>query len=214
MSQPSIRTEAGKWAARLSLRASMEPELSSRGKGCERQQQPTAAGAAYLEGYRRANTRFQSGLDGHMLMTPLRPVKVHARGCAEVPAALTLERIVTGRVQTSQGVPASGVLVEAVPVRPQGENELPLPVDSAPTDATGRYELRNLRAGDYYLGVSLSPWRTPENPYTRWFYPGTEDPQAAIHVHVADRPERQSFHLTLPIRQQPRLIEGVVVWPD
>lgn len=152
-------------------------------------------------------------LDG-MMPAGIRPIKVHAKGCAEVAAALRLERIVSGRILTADGQPAAGVKVEAVRTRPRHENELPFSADSATTDPNGRYELRGLTTGDYYLGISLSSSPSLENPYTRWFYPGTEQPTAAITIHVSERSERQSFDLTVPARQNPRVIEGVVVWPD
>ena len=66
---------------------------------------------------------------------------------------------------------ASGVTVEAVPVRPRYENDLPFAADSATTDQDGHYELRNLDGGDYYLGISLSRPPTLQT-YTRWFFPG------------------------------------------
>ena len=153
-------------------------------------------------------------LDGYMMPDRPRPVRVHAKGCAGVPVKLRLDRMVTGRILTRDGLPAAGVAVEAVPTRPRHENELPFAADSATTDANGRYELRRLTPGDYYLGISLSRSPTVNNPYTRWFYPGTEDATAAAIVHVSDQPGRQSFELTLPARQNPRAIEGVVVWPN
>jgi hypothetical protein len=33
-------------------------------------------------------------------------------------------------------------------------------------------------------------------------------------VHIYDKPERQTFNLTLPAAQKTRTIDGVVLWPD
>src|SRR5205807_1923672 len=76
------------------------------------------------------------------------------------------------------------------------------------------YELRHLTTGDYYLGISLSRSPTLQNPYTRWFYPGAEDPALAGILHVSDRPEVQRFDLTLPAKLHERAIQGAVFWPD
>jgi hypothetical protein len=78
----------------------------------------------------------------------------------------------------------------------------------------GRYVLCRLGAGDYYLGISISSTPKLEQPYTRWFYPGTEDPAAAAILHVSDRVEAQRMDLMLPDAQHDRVIRGTVYWPD
>jgi 5-hydroxyisourate hydrolase-like protein (transthyretin family) len=153
-------------------------------------------------------------LEGYSLNSPVPRVKLHAKGCAEVGLPLQLDRVVTGMVVTREGLPAAGVRIEAIPVHPRHANDLPSAADRDTTDANGRYELRHLQAGEYYLGTSLGHTPTKENPYTRWFYPGTEDPGAAVRVHIYDKPERQRFDLTLPHAQKRRVIAGVVIWPD
>jgi hypothetical protein len=153
-------------------------------------------------------------LEGYASPGPLVPVQVRPKGCAEVPLPLQLDRSVSGHILTKDGLPASGVTVEAVPTRPRHENDLPTAADSSATDANGHYELRHLTTGDYYLGISLSRSPTVQNPYTRWFYPGAEDPARAVILHVSDRPEVQRFDLTLPEAQHDRVIEGAVFWPD
>jgi Carboxypeptidase regulatory-like domain len=136
-----------------------------------------------------------------------RTVQLHAKGCAEVRFLMALDRRVTGRVITKDGLPAAGVEVQVRPTQEMGG-------DSVKTDAEGRYELRHFRAGGYYLGINLNHTPTLENPYTRWFYPGTEDPASAAIVYFAESPETQRFDLTLPDRQKDREIEGIVLWPD
>jgi hypothetical protein len=154
-------------------------------------------------------------LDGYRLTSPIPPVRLHAKGCADVALPVRLDRVVTGRVFTKDGMPAAGVTIEAVPMRPKHANDLPFPADSATTDLDGRYELLGLhQTGEYYLGTSIGNAPSKENPFRRWFYPGTEHPEQAVPVHIYDKPERQTFNLTLPDAQRTRVIEGVVVWPD
>jgi 5-hydroxyisourate hydrolase-like protein (transthyretin family) len=153
-------------------------------------------------------------VDGYRLISPLTPVRLHAKGCANVALPLQLDRVVAGRVFTKAGMPAQGVTIEAVPTRGRDVNDLPLPADSATTDAEGRYELRGLQSGEYYLGTSIGTAPSKENPYPRWFHPGTERPEEAVPVHIYDKPQRQTFNLTLPDAQKTRIIEGVVLWPD
>jgi hypothetical protein len=173
-----------------------------------------AAGRHIFSGLPPGEYKVDGSLDGYAIPNALRPVQVHAKGCAEFALPLQLDRTVMGRIFDKSGQPAPGVTVEAVPTRPRYENELPMALDSATTDAHGGYELRRLGTGDYYLGISLTLPVRLENPYTRWFYPGLEDPAAAGIVHVSEKPEVLRYDLTLPDRQRERTIQGTVYWPD
>lgn len=151
---------------------------------------------------------------GYVAELPQAPVELVDKGCAVVRLPLRLDRRVVGRVVTREGVPAPGVEVQAVPRRPRMENELPFPADEATTDAEGKYQLDKLPGGDYYLGINLARTPPEANPYTRWFVPGTASPSAAAIVHLPERPGVYTFDITLPPKQNVRLVRGVVVRPD
>jgi hypothetical protein len=184
------------------------------GPGVHESSTTDAAGRHIFSGLPPGNYTVDGLLDGYTTPDPVQPFRVHSKGCAEFPLPLQLDRMVSGRIFERDGRPASGVTVEAVSMRPRTENDLPHAADSGTTDANGRYELRHLTTGDYYLGISLSRSPTLENPYTRWFYPGSEDPGSAGIVRISDKPEVLRFDLTVPDAQHDRLIHGTVVWPD
>jgi hypothetical protein len=184
------------------------------GPGVHESSTTDAAGRHVFSGLQPGEYTIGGSLEGYVSAGNLRPVKVHSKGCAEATLGLQLDRTVSGLVLGKDGQPAVGVMVEAVPTKPRYDNDLPSAADSSTTDGNGRYELRRLATGDYYLGVSLSRTPTVESPYTRWFYPGTEDPAAAGIVHLSDRPEALRFDLTLPEPQHDRVITGTVFWPD
>jgi hypothetical protein len=184
------------------------------GPGVHQSSTTDAEGRHVFSGLPPGDYKVDASLEGYTTSMDLRPVAVHSKGCAEVALALQLDRKVSGRILTRDGLPAAGVTVEAVPTRPRAENDLPFAAGSSTTDAEGRYELRSLTTGDYYLGISLSRSPTLQNPYRRWFYPGTEDPAVAGILHVADRAEVLRFDLTLPAPQHERVIQGAVFWPD
>ena len=75
-------------------------------------------------------------LEGYKIPGPLRPVKVHSKGCATVGCRYNSIGVVSGRIFDKGGQPASGVTVEAVPTRPGYENELPFAADSSATERT------------------------------------------------------------------------------
>ncbi len=142
-----------------------------------------------------------------------RKVQIHAQGCAEVPVFMLLDRRIQGRVLTRAGMPAAKVTIEMIPAHP-GPNASPVAENYATSDLDGHYEFEYLRTGDFYLGVNLDRPPSPENPYARWFFPGTKEPAGATIVHLPETPGVQTFDLILPEPQKDRIIEGVVVWPD
>src|SRR5258708_14758490 len=98
---------------------------------------------------------------------------------------MLLDRRIVGRVLTRAGRPAANVMIEVLPAHP-GPNDSPIAHDSATTDVDGQYEFEYLRTGDYYLGVNLDRPPFRENPYARWFFPGTEEPARATIVHLPE----------------------------
>lgn len=111
-----------------------------------------------------------------------------------------------GRVTTNDGRPAVRIEVE---VRSSRGLEA-----SAMTNADGRYQLKVSRLGQYQLGVNLTHTATQETPYSRWFYPGTEDPSAAAAIELQGRPDIRTYDFRLPVRQNERSIEDFVRMAD
>lgn len=142
-----------------------------------------------------------------------RNVQLHAKGCAELPAFMVLDRRIQGRVLTRAGLPAANVMIEAIQAHP-GSNDSPPAQDHVNSDLDGNYKFENLPTGDYYLGVNLDRPPSLDNPYARWFSPGTEDRTGATIVYLSETPGVQTLDLILPEPQKDRIIEGVVVWPD
>ena len=89
-----------------------------------------------------------------------------------------------------------------------------MPGESAITGPDGSYQLRIVKAGQYYLGINLNHTPTRETPYPRWFYPGTDDPAAATKIVFLGRPEVRTHDFTLPDRQSERAIDGIVSRAD
>jgi hypothetical protein len=188
--------------------------ISIDGSGVHQTSTTDSTGRHVFSGLPPGEYTVDASLEGYASPDHPRPIKVQSKGCAEVALPLQLDRSVSGRLLGKDGLPVSGVTVEAVPTKPRYQNDLPWAADSATTDENGRYELRHLPTGDYYLGVSLSRTPTLQSPYARWFYPGSEDPAVAGIVHVSDKPEALRFDLTLPEQQHDRVISGTVFWPD
>ena len=141
-------------------------------------------------------------------------IQVHAGGCGFAPQFLVVDRRIVGTLVRADGQPAAGVQVEIVPTKPDEQHSLPFPAAEVKTDAEGHYELKNLRPGEYYLGINLARTPSKEMPYTRYFFPGAEDSAAAIPALVGDGQQIKKYDFPIPAAQKERQVEGFVFWPD
>jgi hypothetical protein len=151
---------------------------------------------------------------GYSLRNKFEQLDLHAGGCVLATGSFVVDRRINGKVTGADGRPAAGVQVELVPTKPDGINSLPFPIAQATTEADGTYELRNVRSGDYYLGINLAHTPSKQMPYTRYFYPGTEDPSRAGIVTVRQESGSQTFNFPIPAPQSQRIVEGFVYWPE
>jgi hypothetical protein len=96
--------------------------------------------------------------------------------------------VVTGQLQTREGIPAAAIRISALPAPPpnirpsDGQNYYATvaPASTALTDAQGRYRLANLAPGRYFIIASVFGYPT--------FYPATTSADGATVVTVGDGP--------------------------
>jgi hypothetical protein len=162
-----------------------------------------AAGEAIFAGVSPGSYSIHLQADGDFSDDP--KVELHAKGCQDVIFQRTLR--ISGRVTTNSGQPASRIEVQFRSTQDQRG-------DSAMTDADGKYKLRIIKPGQYYLGINLNQAPTSYMPYPRWFYPGTSVPEQATVIDFVGKPEFRTFDLTLPGSQPERIISGIAVGAD
>ena len=180
-------------------------KVSIEGNGVRYELTTDAAGEATLGGVPPGEYKLRAERDRYLPVE--RTLQVHAKGCAEMPLFMALDRRIQGRVFTKDGLPAANVRVESRPTQD-------MLGDTVNTDQDGRYELRHFTAGGYYLGINLQQPPTVNNPYTRWFYPGTENIDRAAVIYFSEEAENKQYDLVLPEVQHERTAEGTVFWPD
>ena len=114
-----------------------------------------------------------------------------------------------GRVLDSEANSVVNQHIELVPVG-QGIT----PEFTTYSDEHGKYELKGVRPGDYYLGVNLSSPPSAQSPYVRTYFPDIHERERAPVIHV-DRAETLTGRdIYLRILCMPRLVTGVVLWLD
>ena len=152
--------------------------------------------------------------EGYSLRGESAALDVRAGGCAYAWESLVVDRRIVGRVTGADGLPAANIQVELLPRRPTQQNQLPFPVTETRTGGDGTYALRDIRPGEYYLGINLTRTPSKDMPYTRYFFPGTGDPSLAGIAIVEQGPGSANYDFMIPAPQKQRSIEGVVYWPD
>ena len=111
--------------------------------------------------------------------------------------------VVTGQLQTKEGMPAAAIRISAVPAPPpnirpsDGQNYYATDFNRAAgttlSDAQGRYRLANLAPGRYFIIASVFGYPT--------FYPGTTNADGGTVITItADAPaaDRINFTVLLP----------------
>ena len=106
--------------------------------------------------------------------------------------------VVTGQLQTREGMPAAAIRISALPAPPpnirpsDGQNyyAATAPASTALTDAQGRYRLANLAPGRYFVVASVFGYPT--------FYPGTTNADGGTVITIsADAPAADSINFTV-----------------
>jgi hypothetical protein len=152
--------------------------------------------------------------EGYSLRGDSAAFDVPAGGCAYAWETLVVDRRIVGKVTGADGLPAPNIQVELVPTRPTQQNQLPFPVTETRTGGDGAYTLKDIRPGEYYLGINLARTPSKDMPYTRYFFPGTEDPPRAGVAIVEQAPGSGTYDFMIPAPQEQRRVEGFVSWPD
>lgn len=136
-----------------------------------------------------------------------REVTVAARGCAQATFWLEPDTRVTGRVMDAQGLPASDVLMELVPVK---DDQTGFP-SYVRTGTDGRYEMKLVHPGRYLLGVRIAGSAGSTHvPFPQTYYPGVSDRSGATIVSISEGQHFEADDLILPPRLIERQLNGIV----
>jgi len=140
-------------------------------------------------------------------------LKLAAGGCVELTMRAQPDRRVYGLVTGADSKPAAGIRVLLQKPEYLGTT-IPSGLIETYSDAAGRFAIRNVPAGLYYLGVNLDRPDVYSQPFGRVFYPGTPDPARAETIEIRNEGTVVEADLPLPPQESERTITGVVRWPD
>ena len=182
------------------------------------------AGPKQFEGKTDANGKYSvSGIppgkykvrvdlpEGLSIYNPEQELEVHDRGCSQAFFLAEADTRITGKVLDAQGTGAADVLMELVPVTRQAG----IHASYERTDKEGRYALRLLKPGQYYLGVRIAGSAGATYvPYPQTYYPGVKDRSQATVITITEGQHIDLAELILPARFIERTLNGIVVDPD
>ena len=149
--------------------------------------------------------------EGLSIYNPEHELEVHDRGCRQVFFLAEPDTRITGKVLDAQGMSAADVLMELVPVtREVGKHP-----EYVRTDKEGRYVLKLVKPGRYYLGVRIvGSAGATYVPYPQTYYPGVKDRSQATVITISEAQRIELDELILPARLIERTLNGIVVDAD
>ena len=138
-------------------------------------------------------------------------LEVRDRACRQVFFLAETDTQITGKVIDAQGTSAADVLMELIPAT----REVGTYGSFERTDKDGRYTMRLLKPGRYYLGVRiLGSAGATYVPYPQTYYPGVKDRAQATVINITEGQRIELDELILPARFIERTLNGIVVDAD
>jgi hypothetical protein len=141
-------------------------------------------------------------------------ISVPARGCSPVSFTLISNGRIRGRVVRSDGRPAPGISVTAIPVHAQAGQRLDH-ATIAPTsisDANGRYLIDAVLPGRYVVGVNARFGPRLSEPYAITYAPGVARPAARV-LDMGDGQQRRGVDIEItPLRET--ILSGRIEFDD
>lgn len=139
-------------------------------------------------------------------------------GCGNVEFQLRPDTSIRGHVFDENGKPIAAITVNLISADWQNENDSEPVIRSydvreSATYLSGEYVFEKVAKGRYLLGVSIA-YPDTKFPYSRLFYPGTEDIKKAEPIVIEIGKKVGPFDLHLSKKLPTQMIEGVVLWPD
>jgi hypothetical protein len=148
---------------------------------------------------------------GLSIYNPERELKLKAAGCRVALFLLQSDTRITGKVLDANATSAADVLMELVPAAREGE-AFPLYVR---TDKEGRYVMKLVRPGRYYLGVRIAGSAGATYvPYPQTYFPGVKDRSQATIITILEGQRIELDELILPARFIDRTLNGIAVDGD
>jgi hypothetical protein len=119
--------------------------------------------------------------------------KVSPRSCSLMGFSMEPDGSISGRVMAADGEPAKNVQVAIVPVSPGN-----LQFTSAFSDELGRFEVKALHPGRYFVGVGIQPRAGNMDGRSGIYYPGVRDRNLAVIIDLGRAEKRANLNLQLP----------------
>jgi len=139
-------------------------------------------------------------------------VRIPEKGCVVKDFLISRETSMSGRITDADGKPVTKICAELVPTEQINER---YKRDSkvVMVDEDGRFELRLVPPGSYYLGVRFQS-SVLKHGYPRTFYPGTQIVDSAVAITIREGQTLKDLDFQLPKTFAERKVEGIITFPD
>src|SRR5271169_1085973 len=114
---------------------------------------------------------------------------ISPRSCSLMGFSLEPDGSISGRVIAADGEPAKYVQVAIVPVSTGN-----LQFTSALSDELGRFEVKALHPGRYFVGIDIQPRADNKNERSGIYYPGVRDRNIAVIIDLGRAEKRANLN--------------------
>ena len=143
-------------------------------------------------------------------------VRLAPSGCAMIPLTLGPDGGISGRVLDNDGksVPLIDVDLMAVDSGYSNNSYLHTIGTRGYTNRDGRYTIRGVPPGKYYVGVNLIHEPRGRQPFPPTFYPGVTDRSQARKIEMKLGDARDSTDILMQQQYAVKKIEGILKYSD
>lgn len=120
---------------------------------------------------------------------------------------------ITGVVVDSNSLPVPDLFIRLYPAI-SNQDVFIFDYETAKTDKTGKYAFREIKPGQYVLGINLGSMPDFKAPYPQTFFPGVSALKDARVITVNENQNVSLEAFKLPPKLVEKRVTGKLVWPD
>jgi len=165
-------------------------------------------GAYSFDGIPPGQYSLEVTLDGYRAFPPGVNYDLAPGTCGYGEFNMRTDGVLEGMADDFRGHPAANLELALQRVLPNGSVDF---MGLTYTDQKGNFQFSALPRGDFRLGVNLDRHPRVEQPYARFYYPGTSQP-TSIHLELHEHRKGLIFNLPPPLKT--RVVNVLVTWAD
>jgi hypothetical protein len=138
-------------------------------------------------------------------------VALEQRKHASLDIYFEIDNLLRGKVYDPQGKPMKEVCLQLVPALVEASRYF---YKADCTDEAGRFAIREVPAGSYYLVANEDGGISSTEPFKKLYYPGVSEREKAAVVTIGAGETLEGFDVRVPHAEEWVTVEGVLLYSD